>query len=127
MYFRYGGQARPEVESSNCFAAVVARERTSTTRFEEDSADQFRRWLSLRVGDVVRIWSGPCVNGQWTGDHALIEVTAPAQSINFESLDTEGVTAWSKAEGWAPSKIVEFILTGKTRGIQIRYRVITHL
>jgi hypothetical protein len=128
MFLRYGDQARPGLTAQTCFEAVLREERTSTTRFREGLEAQFERWRSLRPGDLVRIWSGPYLRGRWVGEFALIEITEAPREVDLAVFTTEERHEWSIAEGWAPTKIDSWILMGHpTKGVQVRYRLSTHL
>ena len=124
MFFRFGSLARAGLRSPTCFKAILAGERTSTTRFPGDGAAQYERWRRLAVGDLVRVWSGPFLKGAYVGESAMIVITEPAREIDLAALSPTEREDWSLAEGWAAVRIDTWILEGHaTSGIQIRYRL----
>lgn len=122
MYFRFGKSARMGLRAKTCFEAVLTGERTSTTRFEEDSRAQYEHWKQVRAGSLVRIWSGPWKNDSFTGRSCIIEITEAPRAIDLTEIGRE---AWSKAEGWAPEFLDVLLNDGKRFGLQIFYRLHT--
>lgn len=95
MYFAYGNEKRPEVRSKTTFDAILAGERTSTTRFPQWPG--YQRWIAIRTGDIVRFYA----DKQMLGRHVDVEILA-ASFINLAECSAEDLEAWSLAEGWAP-------------------------
>jgi hypothetical protein len=125
MFFRFGDFARAKLVAATCFDAIKSGERTSTTRFVEDSEAQFQKWAKVLPGDWVRVWSGPYREGRYLGESVIVEVTDPPQRVDLASLSPEQRESWSLAEGWSVSKIDSWILLGHpTRGLQVRYRLV---
>ena len=121
MYFKYGKLRRAGVKAANCFVAVVSGERTSTTRFDSDGIAQHARWQRLKVGDVVRIWSGKWNGSVYGGRSCLIEVTAPPRLVQLRTIDRDD---WSRAEGWAPDFLDVLIGQNHVAGVQVRFRLL---
>lgn len=122
MHFRFGRSRRAEVKALTCFDAVLSGERTSTTRFEEDSRQQYERWRKCNPGDIVRIWSGPWNGTAFTGRSCLIEITENPRPVCLTEVNRE---AWSRSEGWSPDFLDVLIGEGKQFGFQIFYRLHT--
>ena len=121
MYFKYGELRRVGVKAANCFDAVVSGERTSTTRFDSDGFAQYARWQRLKIGDVVRVWSGAWQGSAYGGRSCLIEVTAAPRLVQLRTLDRD---EWSRAEGWAPDFLDVLIGQNHVAGVQVRFRLL---
>lgn len=95
MYFVYGSNARFGVRSKTTFDAVLAGERTSTTRFPHWPG--YRRWEFLRKGQIVRFFDTKEMDKRCVD--VVVTHVAP---INLRSCSDMGLEEWSKAEGWSP-------------------------
>lgn len=116
MYFSFGRSRREGVRSATTFAAILAGERTSTTRFA--SWPGHARWLAAREGDVVRFFE----DRDMRGASVDVVVTAPPVEVDLATCDEATLEAWSLAEGWSPAAGRDF---GRRngRGLQVRYRL----
>lgn len=94
MYFSYGRDRRPGVQSSSTFEAILAGERTSTTRF--DSWQGSERWGAVKPGTVVRMFEDKDKSGRFVD----VRVTG-VERIDLSSCSDERLEQWSKAEGWS--------------------------
>jgi hypothetical protein len=56
MNYKYGNQSREGIKSTSTIDAILAGERTATTRFESDGAVDY--WKSAKVGDVIQFYTG---------------------------------------------------------------------
>jgi len=95
LWFRYGRQKRPGVTAASTFEAVLAGERSSTTRFLCWHA----MWAAVRHGDLVRFHeeqgnSGRCLVVRVLG-------TRPIDLLHCSGAELE---EWSRCEGWAVAK-----------------------
>ncbi len=115
MYFAYGRDARPGLTSRTTFAAILAGERTSTTRFP--SWPGHDRWKAVKPGDRVRFYEDRAMQGRFVD---CIVTDAPT-SIHLATCDEATLTAWSLAEGWSPEAGRGYGRRYGT-GLQIRYR-----
>ena len=114
MYFSYGRDARPGLKSSNTFEAIVAGERTSTTRFLSWPGSQ--SWMRLAPGELVRFYEDKEMHGRsvdvevvWT---RLIDMT--------EMTDKE-LDAWSRVEGWSIEAAKTYAHKHKS-GVQVLFK-----
>jgi alkylated DNA repair dioxygenase AlkB len=89
MTFAYDKNKRSDVKSTTTFDAILAGERTATTRYSDNKA--FNYWKEAKVGDIITWDSG---DGR-TVDVVVTKALAP--------LVGSGKTAeqWSKLEGWS--------------------------
>lgn len=115
MYFAYNGESRPEIRSRTTFDAILAGERTSTTRFP--AWPGYARWTKLQPGDVVRFYDDRAMRGRW-----LDVVVESIEPINLATCSAERLEAWSKAEGWSVAHGRQ-IGVRHGEGLQIRYRL----
>lgn len=122
MSFRFGKMAREGVVSRTCFDAVVKGERTGTTRFPQDGASQYAKWVLARPGDIIRIWSDAAQDGIFRGKSCLIEIVDEPRVIQ---LSTANRSEWSKVEGWCEDYIDVLVSRGRDSGIQVFYRLHT--
>lgn len=114
MYFAYGRDARPGLRSRTTFEAVLAGERTSTTRFPQWPGHA--RWTTLQPGDVIRFYADRAMTGRWVD----VEVES-VSTIDLSTCGDKELEAWSASEGWSASAGRSF---GRRygRGLQVRYR-----
>lgn len=96
MYFHYGKDKRPDFRSTTTFDAIVAGERTSTTRFM--TWQGYNRWASIKPGSIVRFWSEQNV-GQGKSVDVVVKAAIP---VNLATMTNHELEAWSKREGWTP-------------------------
>lgn len=94
MYFSYGRSRRPGVESESTFDAIVAGERTSTTRFPQWG--NYDSWSNMKAGDVVRFYE----DKEMRGRHVDVRVTG-VKEIDLKHCSPERLEEWSKVEGWS--------------------------
>lgn len=115
MYFAYGRDARPEIRSRTTFDAILAGERTSTTRFP--AWPGYQRWTTLKAGERVRFYADREMRGRFVD--VIIDKVEP---INLATCSDDRLEAWSKSEGWTPA---HGRATGKRygAGLQIHYRL----
>src|SRR3546814_14833790 len=97
MYFRYGSRKRPGVKSDTTFDAILAQERTSTTRFA--GWGSFERWTAVQPGDFVRFYDDKAMRGR-----SLVVRVREVSEIDLRSCDSDTLEAWSRAEGWKPEE-----------------------
>ena len=119
MYFSYNGLQRPEVLAKTTFDAILAGQRTATTRYPQDFDADY--WFDTEPGDIITWWSG-AKTGQ--GKSVTVEVTSVVP-VDFTQMSDQELENWSKLEGWsigyAKSKR---IAKTRNKGIQIRFRVL---
>jgi hypothetical protein len=115
MYFAYGRDARPGLAARTTFEAILAGERTSTTRFPAWPGHE--RWARIKPGDAVRFYEDRAMQGRFVD----CVVTAPPAAIDLATCDAATLAAWSQAEGWSESAGRGY---GRRygSGLQIRYR-----
>lgn len=115
MYFAYGRDARPGLRTRTTFEAILAGERTSTTRFPAWPGHE--RWARVKPGDRVRFYEDREMRGRFVD----CIVTDPPRPIDLAECDAPSLAAWSQAEGWS-----EAAGRGYGRrygvGLQVRYR-----
>lgn len=115
MYFAYGRNARTEIRSKTTFQAILAGERTSTTRFP--SWPGYERWQNAKAGDLVRFYEDRNMKGRF------VDVTIDSvRDIDLSSCSDAELEAWSQAEGWSPAHGRQI---GRQRGsgLQVRYHL----
>jgi len=113
MYFKYGRDRRPGFQSESTFDAILAGERTSTTRYKEWGSTE--RWEGLKPGSVARFYEDKDMRGR-----SVDVVVLGTQKISLREMDSKGLEDWSKVEGWS----VEHARASArkyTEGVQIRY------
>src|SRR3546814_4436816 len=116
MYFSYGRDRREGVSSASTFDAILAGERTSTTRFPAWGG--YSRWEAMKRGEKVRFFEDREMRGRF----ADVRVTG-VEPIDLSRCSPERPEAWSQAEGWSRD-------TGRGygtkigAGVQIRYEPI---
>ncbi|MBK1669081.1 hypothetical protein CKO28_13665 [Rhodovibrio sodomensis] len=94
MYFSYGSGKRADVESDSTFDAILAGERTSTTRF--DAWRGTDRWRGLRPGQKVRFFADRERKGR------AVDVTVQeVREVDLAAMADAQMEAWSRAEGWS--------------------------
>lgn len=115
MYFSYGNDARAGITSKTTFDAILAGERTSTTRFP--SWPQFNAYRALKVGDKIRFFADRSMKGRSID----VVVTELPREIDLARCSSAELDAWSAAEGWSAASGRGY---GRRYGIglQIRYR-----
>jgi ribA/ribD-fused uncharacterized protein len=122
MFFKYGRDRRPGFESASTFDAILAGERTSTTRFGDHAA----RLSSIKAGDVVRFYERADF---WKPERAndkgpFVDVVVRGkESIDLAAVSDARLDEWSKVEGWS----VEYGRKSGAQngpGLQLRYEVI---
>lgn len=113
MYFAYGRDRRNGVRSATTFEAILAGERTSTTRFPVWPGHE--RWTRLTPGDRVRFYADRDMRGKFVD--VVVEQISEIDLAHCSELELE---EWSKAEGWSTAAGRGF---GRRygRGLQIRY------
>ena len=62
MYFSYRRDARSGLNSKTTFDAILAGERSSTTRFP--AWPGYERWGALKIGDQVRLYADRDMKGR---------------------------------------------------------------
>lgn len=113
MYFKYGNDRREGFKSETTFDAILAGERTSTTRYKELGPTE--RWERLPRGSVVRFYEDKEMRGR-----SVDVVVLGTERIRLRDLDAKGLDEWSKVEGWS----VEHGRDSARKfseGVQIRY------
>lgn len=137
MYFKYDGKARPEIKSASTFDAILAGERTGTTRFPDwykwnpALYDQLKQ---IPPGTELKFFDTP----KMTNDSRVVTVkTVPtkrskslglggsAHELSYQDLvdNPQWLELWSKREGWLPSEGLNFFRKyGK--GTQIPFEVV---
>lgn len=137
MYFKYDGKARPEIKSASTFDAILAGERTGTTRFPDwykwnpALYDQLKQ---IPPGTELKFFDTP----KMTNDSRVVTVkTVPtkrskslglggsAHELSYQDLvdNPQWLELWSKREGWLPNEGLNFFRKyGK--GTQIPFEVV---
>lgn len=116
MYFSFGRDRREGVSSETTFEAILAGERTSTTRFP--SWGGYSRWKSMKPGEVVRFFEDREMRGRF------VDVRVKGvEALDLERCSPERLEEWSQAEGWSPEAGRGY---GRKNGegLQIRYEPI---
>ena len=116
MYFAFGRSRRGGVRSATTFAAILAGERTSTTRFAVWPGHA--RWQGVREGDVVRFFE----DREMRGASVDVVVTADPVEVDLAACDEATLEAWSLAEGWSREAGRGFGAKNGV-GLQVRYRL----
>jgi hypothetical protein len=115
MYFAFGRDACPGLRSRTTFEAILAGERTSTTRFP--AWPGYERWKGLKAGDRVRFFEDREMRGRFVD----VVVTETPKEIDLAGCSPAEIAEWSLAEGWS-----ETAGRGYGRkygpGLQLRYR-----
>lgn len=137
MYFKYDGKARPEIKSASTFDAILAGERTGTTRFPD-----WYKWNPALYEQLKQIPPGTEINffdtPKMTNDSRVVTVrTVPtkrsqslglggsAHELTYQDLvdNPQWLELWSKREGWSPSEGLNFFRKyGK--GTQIPFELV---
>jgi ribA/ribD-fused uncharacterized protein len=121
MYFAYGRDRRPGFQAESTFDAILAGERTSTTRFGEH-ADRLE---STKPGDVVRFYERQDFwkqTGEAKGPFVDV-VIRDKETIDLAKCSSERLEEWSAVEGWS----TEYGRKSGARngvGVQLRYEVL---
>lgn len=115
MYFSYGRDGRNGIVSRTTFEAILAGERTSTTRFPAWPGHS--RYEALKVGDTIRFFADRDMKGRYV-DVVVTELPRP---IDLARCSEPEIEAWSIAEGWSVGAGRGY---GRRYGVglQIRYR-----
>lgn len=120
MFFSYGPDARAGLKSKNCFDAIKAGERISTTRFLKDGQEQYDNWKNIKIGETVRVFSLPGLKGDWID----IEITHLPRIINLATLNSAQKEDWSEKEGWSVNWLTKTAKkSGYSVGLQILYEL----
>lgn len=119
MYFSYGRDGRRGLRSTTTFDAILAGERTSTTRFPAWPAHS--RYEALKVGDQIRFFADREMKGRYV-DVVVTELPRP---IDLARCSDAELDAWSAAEGWSAAAGRGY---GRRYGLglQIRYRPVAN-
>ena len=112
MSFYYTGNQRQDVGSKTTFDAVIAGERTATTRY-----NHIDYWLAAEVGDHI-VFEGP------NDRRLLVEITKPLHRL-LGSGKTP--TQWSKLEGWSTQYFHKRVKPKLVRAWQIEYKFLKEL
>lgn len=113
MYFKYGNDRREGFTSESTFDAILAGERTSTTRYKEWGPTE--RWEKLAPGSVVRFYEDKEMRGR-----SIDVVVLGTEKIKLKDLDEKGLDDWSKVEGWSVDH-ARASARKYSEGVQIRY------
>src|SRR3546814_17400014 len=89
MYFKYGRDRRTGVSSESTFDAIVAGERTSTTRFPAWGG--YKRWAEMKPGETVRFYEDREMKGRFV-DVRVKNV----EPIDLAKCGDERLEAWIK-------------------------------
>jgi hypothetical protein len=137
MYFKYDGKARPEIKSASTFDAILAGERTGTTRFPDwykynpalyEQLKQIPPGTELKFFDtqrmspesrVVTVRTVPTKRSQSLG------LGGSAHELTYQDLvdNPQWLELWSKREGWSPTEGLNFFRKyGK--GTQIPFELV---
>lgn len=137
MYFKYEGKARPEIKSASTFDAILAGERTGTTRFPDwykwnpALYDQLKQ---IPPGTELKFFDTPKMSPQSRVVTAKTVSTKRSQSLGlggsaheltYQDLvdNPQWLELWSKREGWSPTEGLNFFRKyGK--GTQIPFEVV---
>lgn len=115
MTFVYGNQKRSDVTSSNTFDAILAGERTATTRYESDGNLDY--WKNAKVGDIIT-WKSAA------GRTVDVVVTKALHPLAGSGKTPE---IWSKLEGWAVSLFNTKVKPKINEAWQIEFKLPTQL
>jgi len=137
MYFKYEGKARPEIKSASTFDAILAGERTGTTRFPDWykwNPALYEQLKQIPPGTELKFFDTP----KMTNDSRVVTVrTVPtkrskslglggsAHELTYQDLvdNPQWLELWSKREGWSPSEGLNFFRKyGK--GTQIPFELV---
>ena len=116
MYFKFGRDRRSGISSVSTFDAILAGERTSTTRFPAWGG--YSRWEAMKPGETVRFFEDKEMRGRFVD----VRVTG-VEPIDLARCAPDRLEDWSKAEGWSPEAGRGY---GQKfgAGVQIRYEPI---
>lgn len=94
MYFAFGRSKREGVSSTTTFDAILAGERTSTTRFPAWGG--YSRWEAMKPGETVRFFEDKEMRGRYVD----VRVTG-VEPIDLKNCSRDRLEDWSKSEGWS--------------------------
>ncbi len=115
MTFRFGGAKRPEITAATTFDAILAGERTATTRFASWQGSE--RWAKLPPGAVVRFHDRADRRGR------ALDVTVVAVAvIDLATMSDADLERWSVREGWTAAAGRNFAEKHGGRAWQIVFR-----
>lgn len=112
MNFFYGVNKRSDISSESTFDAIIAGERTATTRY-----DHIDYWQKPEVGDHI-VFDGP------NKRKLLVEITRPLHRL-LGSGKTP--SQWSKLEGWSTQYFHKVVKPKLVRAWQLEYKFLREL
>ena len=124
MSFSYEGKKNADVKSDTTFDAILAGERTATTRF--DYFKDWNRWYDseterprVKAGDTITF-----VNGKTGAQRASVTVKVTDVSMIPQGKDRLAYDwgGWSKREGWTVAAGLKF--AGTAKAVHIRFEVV---
>lgn len=95
MYMEYKGDQRADVESSNTLDAVLAGERTATTRYGIDGHMDY--WNTVKEGDYIYFHDGSSKK-PFDNKGVLVRVTKAMHPLRGSGKTPSD---WSRLEGWS--------------------------
>lgn len=110
---------RWDVQSRDTISAIIAGERTATTRYLT-SEESRNFWTQVKPGEIIRF-------AQHRNGKETQAVFVRVKSITPVTQDTNK-EEWSKKEGWNPAYFEEFVLPRLTKGeeaLQIEFEFLT--
>ena len=137
MYFKYEGKARPEIKSASTFDAILAGERTGTTRFPDWykwNPALYEQLKQIPPGAELKFFDTPKMNQQSrvvtvrtvpTKRSQSLGLGGSAHELTYQDLvdNPQWLELWSKREGWSPSEGLNFFRKyGK--GTQIPFELV---
>lgn len=137
MYFKFDGKARPEIKSASTFDAILAGERTGTTRFPDwykwnpalyDQLKQIPPGTELKFFDTEKMSNNSRVVTVKTVPSKLSAMRGGAGSTyeltRQDMIDSpQWLERWSQREGWSPSEGMSFF-NKYGRGTQIPFELV---
>jgi alkylated DNA repair dioxygenase AlkB len=89
MTFAYDKNKRSDIKSTTTFDAILAGERTATTRYSDHKS--FKYWKNAKVGDIIT-WD--------SGDGRTVDVVV-TKALSPLVGSGKNAEQWSKLEGWS--------------------------
>lgn len=111
MTMDYGKNKRLDVVSNSTFDAILAGERTATTRYSDK--DAFDYWKNAQIGDIIT-WKG--ADGR-TVDVVVTKALAPLIGSG------KTVEQWSKLEGWSVNYFNKNVKSKLDKAWQIEFKL----
>lgn len=125
MYFKYNNKNRPEIKSLSTFDAILAGERTSTTRIPQwykRNPQMYHNLKDIPVGSELRFSDTQYI--QPGTRYVTVKTTGTPEVLTYQGMidNPQRLEMWSQREGWLPSEGLK-LLARNGEGIQIFYEI----